>query len=884
MAAHRGIPLQDAPARGPFASGVSRLIIKSARLPMALCLIVLLTSAILRVAQAQAPENTNNLIIVIDNSASMRGDWLNPGNDPKDFRHQGAALAVSLLKPGFKLGIISFSEKANVLYPMQEVKGKKEKEDAIRAMNDKPGNWTNFLDALNAARQMIDSAARGEGGILIFLTDGENNRPPNSEGRVLEAVEQLAAGGWRIAAMGLTQKGQTQLLQEMATRSRGAYYEVDKADDLVTSYLEIMNDIQNYVKKPWKDEPVALAEQADQLAFVIFREREAKVRDLELDGKSVDFSGEGIFRGLTDDFDIVYLQGPSAGVWRLVPDKPTQVGYVMRSFPAWDFVPGAPPPRVLDGQAAKVALTFPKGLSEKISSRIRFAALLDGGQRGRFDMPPTGPGAYSCATNALRLQDPTKPELVTVEAQLSIEEAWQGKKRISFTLSPPDGNVEVQAPSPQIMAIGQRPSLSFDARIVSAGGAGSLETDAEAVARLKDGQEVRKKIHIAGDAWQKQAIDLPEMPPGAYEGRLTVTPADLKIKGIESPVAVEFPKVTLDFGPEKIDFRSVDEGAADARETLTCSVPERFPASALRASLREPAPLEVFLGSPGQREVQLNAPGTASIVVGLSTKSLREGEYSGTINWELSPPLSRASLSRAESRFTLRVIRPRISARPKDLPFGTLTPENSGEKTLTVTLENGREANVSIAPEKPIPHGWEITCAPNEFRLDANARTKEVRVSLVNKGAGARLENTLLAGVTGQTEKERISITAESLPEAKLTPKVLSFLSATEMPNLPPKKVGVKMLSKGTYRLILEPTALRLKDKEGDIDKEKVTVSPKELEISGNEEREVSVGLRVPDDTFDGHYEGAIEIQWRPAETDQRTKLGEIKIEVDVKH
>jgi hypothetical protein len=313
-------------------------------------------------------------------------------------------------------------------------------------------------------------------------------------------------------------------------------------------------------------------------------------------------------------------------------------------------------------------------------------------------------------------------------------------------------------------------------------------------------------------------------------------------------------------------------------------VPERFPASALRASLREPAPLEVFLGSPGQREVQLNAPGTASIVVGLSTKSLREGEYSGTINWELSPPLSRASLSRAESRFTLRVIRPRISARPKDLPFGTLTPENSGEKTLTVTLENGREANVSIAPEKPIPHGWEITCAPNEFRLDANARTKEVRVSLVNKGAGARLENTLLAGVTGQTEKERISITAESLPEAKLTPKVLSFLSATEMPNLPPKKVGVKMLSKGTYRLILEPTALRLKDKEGDIDKEKVTVSPKELEISGNEEREISVGLRVPDDTFDGHYEGSVEVVWKPSEADPKTKIGEIKIEVDVKH
>jgi VWFA-related protein len=170
-----------------------------------------------------------NLAIVVDRSESMTGEKIERAKE-------SVLRFISLMEPGDRAALISFSDKVEALEPLTG------SQDVLRraVMNIQPGGHTALFDAI----------ARGVGSLsnvsgrraVIVLTDGIANRGALD---LDQAVETAAKAYVSVSVIGLGKDVRTARLEGIAKDTGGTYFYAPLADGLADIYSTISNRIHN---------------------------------------------------------------------------------------------------------------------------------------------------------------------------------------------------------------------------------------------------------------------------------------------------------------------------------------------------------------------------------------------------------------------------------------------------------------------------------------------------------------------------------------------------------------------------------------------------------------------------------------------------------------
>lgn len=219
-----------------------------------LALTALLAVALLPGAALAAPDcapDAVDLVLVLDDSGSMaaadrRGDR---PSDPDNLRGTAALLALDLLAPGDRAGVVIFS--SGVAAPVGLLAAADPAlPGAVRLQGR--GN-TDLAGALEAALAMLAAArAPGRRQAVLLLTDGQPRvidqgdlGRPDQERRLLAAARQAGAGGVRLYAVGLGKGADAALLRRLAQESRSPLMRsVTGAAGLPDAFMAILLDLK----------------------------------------------------------------------------------------------------------------------------------------------------------------------------------------------------------------------------------------------------------------------------------------------------------------------------------------------------------------------------------------------------------------------------------------------------------------------------------------------------------------------------------------------------------------------------------------------------------------------------------------------------------------
>ena len=168
-----------------------------------------------------------------------------PGSDPEGKRRTAAKQLIDTLSKTDRVAVVDFDDQAKVLWkllPLADAKARASAKQAIDKVNDAGG--TNLtaglglaLDQLGKQTPTAVASARQpkRNRHVIFLTDGMGAYDPAIAARAV-------ASEVKIHTIGLGPDVDSALLGDIARKSGGSYYPVEKASDLIVVFQKIFHE------------------------------------------------------------------------------------------------------------------------------------------------------------------------------------------------------------------------------------------------------------------------------------------------------------------------------------------------------------------------------------------------------------------------------------------------------------------------------------------------------------------------------------------------------------------------------------------------------------------------------------------------------------------
>jgi Ca-activated chloride channel family protein len=178
-------------------------------------------------------------MLVLDVSQSMSGN-------PIESMKEAACFVVDLLSPDDLLGIVTFSQQAFVLMPVQKVVDKNAIKNGIRQLQ--PEWTTNFSDGLIRAHEqaMLGRELNRASRILLF-TDGEPTEGLTDFEGLVDLAGKIKDQGVGISMLGFGQDYNEELLVSMARRGGGNFYHISRTDLMAEVFRAEMEKLTNVV-------------------------------------------------------------------------------------------------------------------------------------------------------------------------------------------------------------------------------------------------------------------------------------------------------------------------------------------------------------------------------------------------------------------------------------------------------------------------------------------------------------------------------------------------------------------------------------------------------------------------------------------------------------
>lgn len=199
-------------------------------------------------AQAQFRSDAIDVILVVDNSGSMRE------NDPQNIRVSAAKLFVDLSSEGDRVGIVSMSgrDHTGIVAGLTSIgtwldrtgMGRRALKDGLEELATPTMGGTFMGQGLRHAYNMLDQTEPGRRQFVVFLTDGVQEVESRQVlDEVLGDFEERRF--WKIFPIALGEGADFAFLEtEVADRTGGQAYRASTAEELIAVYTEIFAAIR----------------------------------------------------------------------------------------------------------------------------------------------------------------------------------------------------------------------------------------------------------------------------------------------------------------------------------------------------------------------------------------------------------------------------------------------------------------------------------------------------------------------------------------------------------------------------------------------------------------------------------------------------------------
>lgn len=578
-----------------------------------ICLVIIFIAVVFSgaiFAQNVQDSRPRNIIIIMDKSASMLK------SDPDRFRIDAAQLAIALAKRTDSIGVVSFSDNADVNSVLQQIKTNANKDVLQESVDSKPeGMRTNFRAPLAKALDMAEKA--GKPGYIIFLTDGDHNVGPSEHVDTL--IKQISNAGWKVFTIELKEKGadSSSLLKTMGPETGGANFKVLRPSELIKNYLDISQDIQNTMMLETR-EPMTLKVFPKYRRVVIMEVSEERQillgPKITIDGTSQELSHNddnfvymypvGKLRERPVHFNITSVERPRPGKWDIGFERGITKAFVLVE-PSFEFViPQDKPRRVYyEGEDVEFALSLQSlsgDIPEELVKNAEIFAVVS--RDGEDDKPihkiqlkyneaasDKKNMLFDAITDKITVSKHGVPESFNVKIEVAIKDdanpglVWRHQKSTSFKILPWNGKISV-APKQfetELFDLSGEYKMTFlmesnsDIKEVpvkfvhfaTEDKAGATVTIEPAEVTLHAGQE------------QDVIVRFSKAKPGVMAGRIhveTVGPREqFGIRGAVANYRIVFSPKEIKVNPAQVNFGQVVAGEeASAEFTITTNVPE----------------------------------------------------------------------------------------------------------------------------------------------------------------------------------------------------------------------------------------------------------------------------------------------------------------------
>jgi Ca-activated chloride channel family protein len=180
-----------------------------------------------------------NLAIVLDKSGSMSGDKLRKAKD-------AAIASIDRLGSDDIVSVVAYDHTVEVLVPATKVADKA----VIRAAIERlvaGGNTALFAGVSKGAAEVRKFLDRQRVNRIILLSDGQANAGPSSPADLGDLGASLIKEGISVTTLGLGLDYNEDLMTQLARRSDGNNYFIEKSSDLESKFAFEFNDVMSVV-------------------------------------------------------------------------------------------------------------------------------------------------------------------------------------------------------------------------------------------------------------------------------------------------------------------------------------------------------------------------------------------------------------------------------------------------------------------------------------------------------------------------------------------------------------------------------------------------------------------------------------------------------------
>ncbi len=290
--------------------------------------VVLLCAAVLafvhfpRIAPAAEADAAGlDAVLVIDSSGSMKQ------TDPKDYRKPAARMFLSLMGRHDRIGIISFSDSAEVLAELSEIDRKDGIQRLGRAIDQvhSRGAHTNLRDALAKAFELLKQSPRRQK-LIVIMTDGKMDVGDHEKDALLVAelqsalVPDIRKDDIRIHTLAFSDQSDQELLREIARLGGGAYLMARSPRSLHLDFASVFERVKSPDSIPVQNDSFVVDDSVREMTVMVTKKAAGTSVIIispsggEMTARSHDQKVQWFEAPL---FDMVTLLNPDRGKWTL---------------------------------------------------------------------------------------------------------------------------------------------------------------------------------------------------------------------------------------------------------------------------------------------------------------------------------------------------------------------------------------------------------------------------------------------------------------------------------------------------------------------------------------------------------------------------------------
>lgn len=420
-------------------------------------LVALATVALLSACVAPRPladgvdASGRRLVLVLDRSTSMRD------NDPDGAARTGVDLALALVGARDNVAVVSFAEDADVVVPLRPAGGTASRSAMRSALDGLERQGVSDVGrALDTAREVLEAGDAPRGSSVVFLTDGVPYR--QARGRRLadgpstdEAVQALAARGYKIFAIALGRGASTPFLSRLVASTGGAVIVARDAGELVTAFESVAVEALGYLRAE-RAASLTVLPHTKRVAFLGRWEGAGSVGAVARDGAAVPdaelvrtpSSGSG-------PFGVALLEAPEPGTWTAELALARETVQLVEPGFSIDFLAGTPAAVPGGGEVpVTIGLSGDPDLVAKARERLTLRVRLE--RDGATAGADVGAWTSLALDQTARLAAPVVTEETVARVVVEVEvvlggRAFQLRRTRALTIQPGAGEAVTVAPT-----------------------------------------------------------------------------------------------------------------------------------------------------------------------------------------------------------------------------------------------------------------------------------------------------------------------------------------------------------------------------------------------------------------------------------------------------